>query len=139
MRYERHGEFYVLRLDPGEEIVATLSEFCRAEGVRFGTVSGIGAVREVVIGAFDPQTHVYHSAELKGMYEILALSGNVTEKDGEVYLHLHIVVADETHTARGGHLNRAVISATGEIFIQVIPGAIGRRFDTGIGLNILDI
>ena len=40
---------------------------------------------------------------------------------------------------KGGHLVRANISATGEIFIQKIAGEVGRRFDEEIGLNLLDI
>ena len=36
----------------------------------------------------------------------------------------------------GGHLNRAIISATAEIQIQVIDGEIGREFSQEIGLNL---
>ena len=50
----------------------------------------------------------------------------------------------ETTKARGiylaaqccEHLNRAIISATAEIQIQVIDGEIGREFSEDIGLNL---
>ena len=53
-----------------------------------------------------------------------------------VYLHLHIAAGDEEGLVHGGHLNRAIISATAEIQIQVIDGEIGREFSEEIGLNL---
>jgi len=58
--------------------------------------------------------------------------------DGEVYLHLHVTLADETCHVYGGHLNSATISATGEIIIDVIDGSVGRQFSTEIGLNLFE-
>ena len=56
---------------------------------------------------------------------------------GEVYLHLHATLSDIEHKAYGGHLNRALVSATAEIWIDVVSGEIDREFSDKIGLNIL--
>jgi len=65
------------------------------------------------------------------------LSGNITTKEQEPYLHLHITVADKKHHVYGGHLNRCIISATCEMIIMVIEGNVERTFDPAIGLNLL--
>ena len=38
----------------------------------------------------------------------------------------------------GGHLNRAVISLTGEIFIQIVDGCVDRKLDPELNINLLD-
>lgn len=137
MDYKRFGNKYVIRLEKGEEIVTSLKELCEKEKINLGTVTGIGAVGEVEIGYFETKTKKYHSKALKGDMEILNLNGNISEMNEEIYLHLHISLSDENLNATGGHLNSAVISATGEIIIDVIEGKVDREFDDEIGLNLL--
>ena len=56
--------------------------------------------------------------------------------NGEPYIHLHMSAGDADGNVRGGHLSRAVISATGELVVTVIDGEIDRKFDPEIGLNL---
>ena len=72
------------------------------------------------------------------MFEITSLIGNVTRKDGEVYLHIHINFGDEEGLIKGGHLVRSIISATSEIVVRRINGKVGRKLSNEIGLNLLE-
>ena len=137
MDFRRFGNKYVVRLDKGEEIVQTVTKFCREEGISLGQISGIGAIEKMEIGYFQVSTKEYHTKTLEGDMEILGLSGNISTMKGDTYIHFHIVISDENLNSFGGHLNSAVISATGEIIIDVIEGSIDREFNEEIGLNLI--
>ncbi|SHK50119.1 PPC domain-containing DNA-binding protein [Desulforamulus aeronauticus] len=137
MEFKKFGSKYVVRLDKGDEIIESLKSLCQENAIRLGTVSGIGAVNRVKIGLFETSTKEYHSVELNKDMEITGLVGNVSEMNGEVYLHLHATLSDSTYNAFGGHLNVAVISATGEVIVDAIEGTVDREFSQEIGLNLL--
>ncbi len=56
--------------------------------------------------------------------------------DGEFYTHLHMSAGNDKGEVFGGHLNRAVVSATCEMVIHVIDGSVDRTFDEETGLNV---
>ena len=127
----------MLRLDPGEEIVASLTRLVEQEQVQLGSVTAIGAANDVTIGIFSTQEKQYHARRYQGDYEISALVGNVTRKEGEPYLHLHITIGNPvTGEVHAGHLTSATISATLELFLQVWDGQVGREFSDQVGLNL---
>jgi len=137
MEYKKFGNTYVVRMDKGEEIVSTLKEFCQQQNIILGSIKGIGAVDKATIGLFKTDEKKYYSVELNGSYEITSLLGNISTMNGEVYLHLHINLSDEHYKTYGGHLNSAIISATGEIIIEAIDGMVDREFSHEEGLNLL--
>jgi hypothetical protein len=136
MEYKKFGNKYVMRMNKGEEIVETLKEFCEKEDIKLGWLKGLGAVGKATIGLFETKEKEYHSVDLEGDFEITSLLGNISRMDGEVYLHLHVNLSDEDYNTRGGHLSKAVISATGEFIIEEIAGEVGREFDKEVGLNL---
>lgn len=137
MEYRRYGSKILVRLDPGDDVVTQVSEVCKKESVRLGNVSGIGAVDKATVGLFKPDSKEYFSTTLEKPFEITNLSGNVSEMNGELYLHLHITLADIEHNAFGGHLNEAIVSATAEIWIDIVDGEVDRAFSDTVGLNLL--
>ena len=139
MDYRKFEQGYVLRLDPGEEIVGSLTRLVEQEGIQLASVSALGAANDVTIGIFNTVEKKYYSQRYQGDYEISALVGNVTSKEGEPYLHLHITIGNPvTGQVHAGHLSSATISATLELFLQVWDGQVGRKFSDTVGLNLLE-
>lgn len=136
MEAKAAGKHWIVRIDKGEEIVATLERFCLDKGIRLGTVSGIGATNRATIGLFKTGTKEYLRKELVGDHEITNLAGNISRMNDEVYLHLHVNLSDSNYHTFGGHLNAAVVSATCEVAIHVLDGEVGREFSEEIGLNL---
>jgi len=136
---KKNGNKYFIRLDPGEEIVSNLNEFCNEKSIKLGKISAIGAVNEAEIGIFDPLKKEYHSNIIKGTFEILSITGNITSNKDQSYLHMHIMLSDNEYNAFGGHLDKAVVSATCEVIIEEFEGKLNRHFDEYTGLNLIEI
>lgn len=136
-RPTRYG--YTLRLDPGEEIVASLAVFAARENVRAGAISGIGAVGEVELGFFLPATGAYERRRFDGDHEIGALVGNFSELDGAPFPHCHIVIAGPDFVGHTGHLFRGVVSVTCEIHVVTDPQIQRRIRRPDLGFNPLEL
>ena len=136
MTYKKFGDTVAVRIDRTEEIMDQLRIVCLKEGVRFAAVSAIGAVNRFTVGVYDVENKTYRKNTFAGAYEIVSLSGNVSEMNGEYYAHLHMCAADGSGACVGGHLNSAVVSATCELLLHVLPGAADRFYDDITGLNL---
>lgn len=138
MNYQRFGDTFVLRLVPGDEIIASVSDVAEKEGITLANISGIGAVREIVGGLFDPIEKRYQAEVFVGYYEITSLVGNITTMKGKPYIHIHANWSDEHCNTFGGHLTSATVSVTAEIFITILDGKIPRKFNEQIGFNQME-
>ena len=139
MEFRKIEDAYVVRLDKGEEIIASLQALCEEEKIALGSVEGIGAADHAVIGLYDVGKRQYHKTEISGPMEITSLLGNITQKDGAVYLHLHINLCNKEMQILGGHLNECRIGATAEIIVRTLRGKVERLLDEKVtGLNLFD-
>lgn len=138
MEYRVFGETIVLRLEKGEDVIESIKNFCEKEDIKAGSISGLGASNYVVVGLFKVEEKKYYSNTFEEDFEITNLTGNISRMNDEVYLHIHGTFANVEGKCIGGHLNKAVISATSEIIITKINGDIGRKFSEEIGLNLIE-
>lgn len=139
MKFQRLRYGYALRIDAGEEIVATLRAFAKSEGVRAGLISGLGAVGETDLGFFVRETGEYITRTFGGEHEIGVLTGNFSELEGEAFPHCHIVIAGEDFIAHTGHLFRGVVTVTCEIQVVTDPGVLLRAKRPELGFNPLEL
>ena len=136
MEYKRFGNTIVVRMDPGEEIVEQVRNVSLKENIQLASITAIGAINHLVAGVYSVPEQKYYKNEFNGVYEITSLVGNISTMNGENYIHLHITCGDEKGNCIGGHLNEARISATCEMFINVIDGTVDRVKDEKTGLNV---
>jgi predicted DNA-binding protein with PD1-like motif len=131
----------VARLVPGSDLLASLLEIARTEGIRAGVIlSGAASLSQVVLrnmGRLPPELPVTDADRLfirkDGPYELLALSGNIAEVEGEPFVHAHITVSagEEQGLAYGGHLlPGCTVYSLAELVIAEIEGlALTRPYD----------
>ncbi|HBM76455.1 MAG TPA: DNA-binding protein [Clostridiaceae bacterium] len=137
MEFKKFGNTYLVRINRGEEIVETLKNFAKQNNIKLASITGIGAVGEAKIGLFETSTKKYISRNLKGDFEIVSITGNISTMNKETYLHIHICLADKNNNTYGGHLSEAKVSVTGEIFVNVLDGEVDRKLDSDIGINLI--
>ena len=135
MEYKVFEDTVLVRLDKGDEIVKSLLEVARRESLTLASVSGIGATDDFEVGVFDLDRSDYDHYRFHGNHEIVSLVGNLTTKDGQPYIHLHITCAGEAGKIVGGHLFEAKISLTAEIFLHTSAGKAERLRDDDLGIN----
>ena len=138
MEYKRFENTVIVRIDKGEEILEKLKEVSVKENISLAGINALGAVNDFTVGVFDTSKKNYKANEFKGDFEIVSLTGTVSTMDGEYYSHLHMSAADENANVFGGHLNRAVVSVTCEMVINVINGTVNRKYDEETGINLFE-
>ncbi|MBE6034778.1 MAG: DNA-binding protein [Clostridiales bacterium] len=138
MEYKRFKSTIVVRMDKGEEILEKIKEIAVKEDIRLAAINALGAVGEFTAGVLNTKEKKYYSNDYSGDFEIVSLTGTINTMNKEFYCHLHMSAGDGTGKVFGGHLNRAVVSATCEMIINIIDGEVDRVFNEEVALNILD-
>ena len=138
MKYKRFGSTIVVRIDRGEEILDKIRELALKENIKLASVTALGATNDFTVGVFNTAEKKYYANEFKGAFEIVSLTGTINTMDGEFYTHIHMSAGNEKGEVFGGHLNRAMVSATCEI-VTVIDGEVDRYHDDDVGLNLFKL
>lgn len=137
---EVKDNYYVLSLDNHVEVAEALAAFCEEKGILAAAVNGIGAISEATFRFLDPATKQYVDKTFREQMEITCLTGNISQKEGKPYLHLHLTASREDYSCIGGHLLTARINGACELFVECFPGVkIGRYPDPETGLNLYDL
>lgn len=136
MEYRKFDSTIIARIDKGEEILEKVKEIALKENIKLASISALGAVNDFTAGVFKTDEKKYYSNSFQGYFEITSLTGTINTMNGEFYTHIHMSAGNEKGEVFGGHLNRAVVSATCEMVITIIDGSVDRYFDEEIGLNL---
>jgi hypothetical protein len=131
------SQTYVFRVKPDEELVHSISQYCKSNSITSGVIIGIiGSLQSAKLGFLKELPGKYIIKELQGPLEIVSAQGTIATSKNEFALHIHILVSDENH-AIGGHLNEAKVFSTAEVVIAQLDQQIIRRLDDYTGLKEL--
>ena len=110
---------YFLRLDPGDELVASLRAFAAELGLSSGFIQGLGSTQRLVLGFLDPETGEYVKRTFNEPMEVGSLSGTISFDVAEerVFVHLHGVFAPRELLAYTGHVHEAVTGLVMEVYV----------------------
>ncbi len=140
MKHTKSGtDIYVLRIDRGEEVVKTITEFCLEEGIGNALFNGIGAVDQLKCGWYELPTKEYHFTTYEAPLEVVSLTGNVMLKEGKPFVHVHGVFTDIENKAMGGHIVEMRVGVVLEVVLTKLSTKIERVLDDCIGLALMDI
>jgi predicted DNA-binding protein with PD1-like motif len=137
MHYQRFDHRYQLRFMSGERFVATLLDFCRAEGIGYAALSGLGAVGGVDLAYFNDATREYETHAIAEQLEVIGLTGNITTKDGQPFAHVHATFGGRDLSVRGGHIMEMTVKPNLEIWLTRGTEAVTRLPDEDSGLWLM--
>ena len=143
MDYRKFGEAYYVRVDRGEEVIASILDVCRREKVGSVTFSGIGGCSEAEIQTFIPEEGTFELRRLSGMLELVSLNGNVISDDqDEFHCHAHAAFAykeGDEHRIAAGHVKSITVLYTAEIEVRpTIGDRIMKKHDPETGTGFWD-
>jgi uncharacterized protein len=130
---------YVVVCDPGDEAVAVLTQFARAERLEASQVTAVGAFERATVGWFDRTAKQYRRILVDQQCEVLSLIGDVAEGPEGSSLHAHVVLGLADGTVRGGHLLEGRVFPTLEVIITETPSRLRRVLRPDLGVALIDL
>ena len=134
MQYKQVGKDHFIYIEKNEKVMDTLTRFCIDKGISNAKLSGIGAVKETEIGAYDTIKKEYIRKEYSEILELVSFEGNITLKDGRPFPHAHVVLSDHNMSTAGGHLFETTVAAVGEFFLMEFDNDAYRELNEDVGL-----
>ncbi len=130
-------EPFLVRLPMGEDLLEAIQREFEIRSISKGSFTVIGAVDRAVLGFYDPVDRIYRNREFPDPLEICACMGNVSIKDGAIFVHAHAVLAGADFQCLGGHLMPGTVIFASELSGSEVPGdALVRGFDEKTGLTL---
>jgi len=139
MKIKKFKDYFILRLEKGEEIINALKQATHNNKIRGAFFFGLGVGKDLVLGYYDAHSKSYVKKAFQGEYEFTSLSGDIARLKNEIVVHCHVTITDREFHAFGGHLFQGIVPATCEIIIFPLSKSLKRKKDRVTGLALLDL
>jgi predicted DNA-binding protein with PD1-like motif len=107
----------------GDEIVSGLTDLMLKHNIKSGYVTGLGGLSGALLAFGDPKVNAFKKIPITDKCELVSLVGDIAERDGKPYVHLHAVVAFADGSTKAGHVMEAHVAPIAEI--SVVATSIG--------------
>ena len=134
MQFEQDDDTFIIYLEKDDCIMESLTKFCKDQNIDNGKISGIGAIKEIELGAYDLSNKEYITQSFEEVWELTSFQGNIQLKDGSPFVHAHINISNHDLKVKGGHLFEATVAAVGEFVLNKINTKGKRVLNPDIGL-----
>ncbi|HXA43590.1 MAG TPA: PPC domain-containing DNA-binding protein [Candidatus Solibacter sp.] len=130
---------YVVFCDPGDEAVAALEQFARAESVWKRRRSLPSAALSATVGWFDHMAKDSRRIPVEEQCEVLSLIGDVAEDRDGPSLNVHVVLGLSDGTTRDGHLIEGRVFPTLEVVVTENPAELCKVMHPELGIARIDL
>jgi predicted DNA-binding protein with PD1-like motif len=130
---------YVVVCDPGDDAVAALEQFARAERLEASHLTAVGGFERATVGWFDRAAKQYRHIPVPEQCEVLSLIGDVAEGPDGPSLHMHVVLGLSDGTTRGGHLIEGRVFPTLEVVVTETPAELRKVVHPELGIALIDL
>jgi predicted DNA-binding protein with PD1-like motif len=133
------GKELIVRLKHDADLIQSITELAKNKGIEAGSFTVIGALKRARLGYYDQKNHEYREMKIDSPHEIASCIGNVSLKDGEPFIHAHVVLADEMGNTKAGHLLEGTVFAA-EVHLRQLEGPrLERKYDEVTGLSLWNV
>ncbi|MFX1394717.1 MAG: PPC domain-containing DNA-binding protein [Promethearchaeota archaeon] len=134
------GRVIVARVMPNEDLIDATKDIVKNHDVKSGLINIIGAFKIFTIGYFNLSTKEYNFKTFEEEVELISCMGNVSYKNGDPLIHIHVSVGKDDYNIIGGHLSQpSIISITAEVFIYEIDQKLNRVNEKAFNLSLLEL
>jgi hypothetical protein len=130
---------YIVVCEPGEEAVAALEEFARAERLEASHFTAVGGFERAAVGWFDRSAREMRRIPVDEQCGVLSLIGDVAEGSDGPSLTMEVVVGLADGTTRGGHLLEGQVFPALEVVVTETPAELRRVMRSDVGVALIDL
>jgi predicted DNA-binding protein with PD1-like motif len=131
------GRAFLGRLEAGDDLVEEIEHLAAEYEVRAAWVSVIGAVRHASFAYYDQEDRRYLELDSDEHHELAGFVGNLSMRDGGIFLHAHALFAARNGATVGGHLLPGCEVFVAEVTIREMTGVeLNRTPDEVTGLSL---
>lgn len=117
------------------DLLYELNRVAKNQGVKAGFIQVLGALQRARLSFYDQQKRAYLELSFDSPHEIVSGTGNISVRDDNPYVHLHLGIADSSGRVVGGHcLEGCSVFAVEYVIIPFVGITPRRVYDPTTGL-----